>query len=106
TRELGNSNTLRLQPIPPVNARFAVEVLPFPGSGCVDTLYTTIEKSAAPFHFSLADSAGACIPAPVNLTSPALTAGSTAGLLFTYFIDSTLNEYLPQPEAVDSTGRY
>jgi hypothetical protein len=79
TKELGNSNTLRLQPIPAVNTRFAVEVLPFPGSGCLDTLYTTIERLATPFHVSLADSAGACIPATVDLTKPCTYRGKHGG---------------------------
>ncbi|MBV9987466.1 MAG: gliding motility-associated C-terminal domain-containing protein [Chitinophagaceae bacterium] len=106
TRELGTGNTLKLDPIPAVNTAFAVQVLPFPGSGCIDTLYTSIERSPTPFHISIADSVGVCTPATVDLTSPAVSSGSTGGLSFNYFTDSTLNEYLAQPEAVDSSGRY
>ncbi|NCI46189.1 gliding motility-associated C-terminal domain-containing protein [Sediminibacterium soli] len=105
SRQLGTGNTLRLQPVPPVNTAFAVEVLPYPGSGCVDTLYTTLQKASAPFSFLLQDTAGACLPQRIDLTAPALTKGSTRGLAYTYFLDSFFN-YMEQPESVDESGTY
>jgi len=106
TNLLGGSNTLTLSPIPAAGTVFALEVQPFPGSGCVDTLYTSIENSPVPFQFHVIDTAGACPPLLVDLTTDNLTAGSTQGLKFSYFIDATQEDYVPNPKAVDTTGMY
>jgi gliding motility-associated-like protein len=106
SRVLGTTNTLRLSPAPPAGTVFAVEVKPYPGSGCVDTFYTSIEHTPVPFRFQLADSAGACVPLTTDLTSPHLTAGSSAGLRYTYHTDSTLTSYVERPEAIEGNGKY
>ncbi len=106
SKVLGNSNTLKLKPIPALNTPIAVEVKPFPGSGCVDTLYTTIQHSPVPFRFVTLDSAGACPPATVNLTDPSIVAGSDAGLRYSYYTDSTMNSYVETPKLIESPGLY
>lgn len=102
---LGTGSTLKLKPIPPINTKYAVEVLPYPGAGCPDTLYTTIEKAPSPFLFSFRDSIGVCPPATVDLTESRWTAGSSSGLTFQYFLDTAFN-YLDHPKKVDTSGRY
>ena len=41
-RVLGTSQTLRLQPPPPVGTTVAVELIPFDGYGCLDTMYARL----------------------------------------------------------------
>jgi hypothetical protein len=41
SKMLGVSSALELKPAPPSNTKFAVQITPFPGQGCLDTVYTT-----------------------------------------------------------------
>jgi gliding motility-associated-like protein len=103
---LGMGYTLRLDPIPPIGTKFAVEVVPYPGLGCLDTLYTTIQLSPEGFYFALMDTARGCVGQPLNLTAPLLSQGSTSNLTFSYFLDSIGLEYLAVPSQVTATGQY
>ncbi|HEX6914659.1 MAG TPA: gliding motility-associated C-terminal domain-containing protein [Chitinophagaceae bacterium] len=103
---LGTGNTLKLQPVPAIGTRYAVEIVPYPGLGCLDTLYTTIEASSDAFSFVLPDTLNGCVGLPVNLTLPAVTQGSTPGLQYSYFLDSVGLQYLATPTYVTQAGRY
>jgi gliding motility-associated-like protein len=70
SRVIGSSQTLRLEPPPPVGTTVAVELIPFDGYGCKDTLYArlidtlTVRAIAGPDMLS-------CNLAPVRLgTAP------------------------------------
>jgi gliding motility-associated-like protein len=106
TNLLGSENYLVLDPVPAANTIFALEVYPYPGSGCVDTLYTKLEYSPVPFQFNLPDSVGACPPEFIDLTASALTAGSSPNLKFSYYTDLSQVNYVPVPKEVSSSGTY
>ncbi|MCE3283721.1 MAG: hypothetical protein K0Q66_2458, partial [Chitinophagaceae bacterium] len=103
---LGTSNVLHLNPIPPVGTTYALEIVPYPNLGCLDTLFTTIELSPEAFIFQLQDTVLGCLGTPINLTSPSLSLASSQGLTFSYFLDSNAIEYLPTPAYVLDTGTY
>lgn len=103
---LGTGNNLELNPIPPVGTTFAVEVVPYPGLGCLDTLYTAIQYSPEAFQFQLANSLIGCIGSTSDLTAPSLTSGSTPNLAFSYFVDPSGLEYLGTPSHVGNPGKY
>jgi gliding motility-associated-like protein len=105
-KSLGTGNILRLDPIPPPGSKFAVEIIPYPGSGCRDTLYTTLTTSPVPFFFKAVDSVGVCKPGEIDLTRAFITQGSSADLRFTYFIDSNLVEFAGILDAINTSGTY
>jgi gliding motility-associated-like protein len=103
---LGTSNTLTLSPPPPPNTVYALEIIPYPGLGCLDTLTTKIEYSGAPFSLKVKDTVASCSSSGADLTQPLITAGSSAGMMFSYYNDITQQEYLPTPSYVTTAGTY
>ena len=55
---------------------------------------------------TITDPAEVCFPQTVDLTDPAITAGSTGGLLLSYWEDPNASVPLVNPTAVDTTGTY
>jgi gliding motility-associated-like protein len=56
--------------------------------------------------FVINQPAPACAPATVNLTDPAITAGSDVGLVLTYWMDPAATIPLVNPASVSVTGTY
>jgi len=106
TSLLDSSGTLTIKPPPPAGSEYAVIVKPYPGVGCLDTLFTTITYTTIPFKLKVVDSANFCLPAIGNLTASWITAGSSAGLTYSYFRDSLLTQYLPKPDSIIHNGVY
>jgi len=46
------------------------------------------------------------IPATIDITSPGVTTGSTSGVTYSYWQDSTATSVLPNPSAITQTGLY
>ncbi len=77
-----------------------------PATGCSDTTAITVTGSVKPDVLTT-NPAAVCFPATVDLTLPAVTAGSTPpGITYTYFLDAGAVAPLLNSAAVTASGIY
>jgi gliding motility-associated-like protein len=106
TQILGTSSTLTLSPPPPDGTVLALELIPYPGLGCQDTLYTKIDGVPDDLVFKVKDTVRGCINPGVDLMAPYITSGSSPGLRFSYFMDSISSIFISQPDKIKTSGLY
>ncbi|MEO8172848.1 MAG: hypothetical protein ABI581_07185, partial [Sediminibacterium sp.] len=107
SKVIDTSLTISLKPLPAEGTLFAVEITPYPGQGCIDTVYTSIVYSSEVIELKTpASTIVSCISNPVDLTSGLLTRGSSPGLDLTYFTEPTLTNYVTSPGTITVGGTY
>ncbi len=102
---LGTSNTLTISPAPPDLTHYALRIVPFPGLGCEDTLYTTINASNEVLTLKVQDTIRGC-QSGVSLKDKSITNGSSPNLTLSYFTDPDAQSYVPDPTSVTTSGTY
>ena len=105
-QQLSVGQVYNISPPPPDGTKYAVVLKPRDGFGCVDTLYTTVTENKAPFTFKVTDSLFSCLNAGVDITAPAVTAGSDNNLKLSYFKDMDGLDYLYKPQDILTSGTY
>ncbi len=107
TKVLGLEQTLTLKPVPTPGTVFAVEITPFSGQGCTDTVYTTIAYSGEILTLKVpTNTIQSCISSPIDITTPLITSGSSPNLELTYYTDLTQNNYVARPNSINTSGIY
>jgi len=76
----------------------------FSNATCSNTTTATVAVKALPLVVTTAQAI--CAPGTIDLTAAAVTAGSTAGLTFTYYTDAAGTTPLANPNAVVASGTY
>lgn len=105
SKVLGNSNTLTISPAPPDSTQYALRIVPFPGLGCEDTLYTIVHSSPEILTLKVKDNIKGC-GSGISLKDTSLTSGSSPNLIYSYFTDPETENYVPDPEHVITSGTY
>jgi gliding motility-associated-like protein len=105
SRLLGKNSSLVLQPVPAVGTTYALEIVPYPGLGCTDTVYTTIKSAKDSFEFKVRDTLGACLPNGITLIS-ALMPTNTTGLTYHYYTDAAETNAVIPSYSITQSGPY
>jgi gliding motility-associated-like protein len=103
---LGTGQSLKIDPAPPDQTKYVLEIEAFPGLGCADILHTVITRLPNEFTFKTEPVIWACPGTGADLTALSVTAGSTAGLTFSYYTNPDSLTYLRDPQAVTKPGTY
>ncbi len=103
---LGTGSSLYLNPMPSVNTQFALEVIPFAGLGCRDTIISLIKAISDPMNLQINDPVEACKISGADITNSSITAGSSTNLSITYHPDATATSFLSSPTSIFSSGTY
>jgi gliding motility-associated-like protein len=100
--EYGTTESIRIDPTPPIGTKIAVELTPYPYSGgCVETLYTEVKNMG---DIQIKGPLLNCFS--IDLTAPSVVGGNRAGITYSYFKDSQALIPLPDPKAVKTSGTY
>ncbi len=102
---LGISNILTVSPAPPDGTHYALRIVPYPGLGCEDTLYTTINASPDVLTLKVRDTIFGCTSG-ISLKTKNITDGSSPNLTYSYFSDPDAENYVPDPDNVTTSGTY
>lgn len=105
SKVLGTSNILTVSPAPPDLTHYALRIVPFPGLGCEDTLYTTINASNEILTLKVQDTIKGC-QSGISLKTPSITQGSSPNLSYSYFTDPDAQNYVPDPTQITNSGTY
>ncbi|WP_448699143.1 hypothetical protein ACFGVR_19495 [Mucilaginibacter sp. AW1-3] len=103
--QIDTSRSIVLSPPPPDGTQYILDVVPYAGFGCNNSITATIHEKPA-ITFNIFDPLGSCSQITLDLTAPAVTLGNDANLTYTYWTDSVATVSLLNPEAVTKGGTY
>jgi len=98
--DLGALDSLVISPVPPIGTKIGIEMVPYPGLGCTQTLYTVIQG----MEMNIRDPLPRCLA--VDLTDISLKVGNSSDLSYTYWRNSQATIPLLYPHVVSQSGIY
>jgi gliding motility-associated-like protein len=106
SQTLGNSASLTLEPIPAPGTVLKLQLIPYPGLGCVDTLTTTLAYSPVPLDLVIRSPLEGCRLPGVDITAPRIREGSSPNLTYSYYNDKGLTDPLLYSDNITTAGKY
>ncbi|SHM96367.1 gliding motility-associated C-terminal domain-containing protein [Mucilaginibacter sp. OK098] len=103
---VGTGQSINISPPPPDNTTYVLEISPYEGLGCTDTLSTIVNRIDEGFKLNVPDTLYGCPGKGVDLTDAKVTAGSSPGTTLSYYKDSLGTSYLYNPERITSSGLF
>ncbi|MEJ7692463.1 gliding motility-associated C-terminal domain-containing protein [Daejeonella sp.] len=97
---LGMADSLVLPASTPVGRQIAVKLVPYPGLGCIQTLYTTIQGPKVNVNQPPPE----CVF--VDITASSITAGNLPDLKYSYWMDAAVTIPLTNPKNITKSGSY
>ncbi len=104
TIEYGSSEQVTITPALPNNAKVILDLLPYDGYGCPNTISTTIAKKE--LEIDLLDQYVTCRYDVVDLTSNKFILNKSVNLAYSYFTDAALQMRVQDPTKVTVSGKY
>ncbi|MEJ6980136.1 gliding motility-associated C-terminal domain-containing protein [Pedobacter sp. P351] len=100
SESLGSGDQLKLSPAPQPGTVIGVNLTPFAGLGCSQTLYTTITG----MYMTVNNPPEKC--KSIDITSTSVTVGNSSDLTYTYWKDPKASVPLPDPKHILVDGTY
>jgi gliding motility-associated-like protein len=97
---LGIADSVVISPVLPIGTRVGVELVPYAGLGCTQTLFTTVARMA----MNIIDPPPDCVS--VDLTDIALKVGNSSDISYSYWMDERATVRLVNPQKVTIRGTY
>lgn len=97
---LGDADSVTVSPLPPVGTKIGVELVPYSGLGCAQTLYTVINDMSLVINDPPPD----CNVVDITITS--VTVGNSSDLTYTYWRNSGATQAIPDPKHITVGGTY
>jgi gliding motility-associated-like protein len=106
SKMVGTGQSLNISPPPPDNTTYVLQISPYEGLGCTDTLTTVVNRIDEGFKLNVPDTLFGCPGKGLDLTDAKVTAGSSPGTTLSYYTDSLGTSYLYNPERITSSGKF
>lgn len=100
----GEGETITLKPALLPGEKVFLDLIPFSGFGCPNTVSTIISRNS--FEFKVVDSINACKNDIIDLTSNRYIPNKSLDVNYQYYSDAVLSNPIPDPAKITASGIY
>ncbi len=105
TQQLGTGATITLSPPPAANSTIRIDLVPYPGFGCRDTVYTTVTVNPKPVAGFTVDAAPVCLGASPTFANTSTLSSGTITYKWSFGDNTTATAATPT-HLYSTTGQY
>jgi hypothetical protein len=104
TKLLGTTNPLILTTQPADGSNIVLDVIPFAGFGCPNTISTVVHKHS--IGLAVTDPAPVCFPGTIDITQPQLLSLTDNTAIITYWKNIAATIPIADPQHITTSGTY